>query len=236
MIRAEELEGLEGSTPHTRARVGAKLKTRPTLPNFGSAYSRSYQMWRLGRDWKGLQLDRPHARVTRARPLPTLPLFRLPVAGRPSPPAAPGGPRHDRGEDCVVNDIEHADALDWLAAREPGTATAVLYDPPYAVGTPGTRPGGRRRRGRCSARCRSCPQPCRCAPGRCGVGDRGLGDREHSGHITTRPPVQANRWRNEAMAAGDTQITIARIRDLRSHAPIGVAYAECRRRELPYEL
>jgi DNA modification methylase len=37
-----------------------------------------------------------------------------------------------------VNDsvIEHADALDWLAAREPGTATAVIYDPPYAVGTP----------------------------------------------------------------------------------------------------
>jgi hypothetical protein len=32
--------------------------------------------------------------------------------------------------------IEHADALDWLAAREPGTATAVIYDPPYAVGTP----------------------------------------------------------------------------------------------------
>jgi hypothetical protein len=35
-----------------------------------------------------------------------------------------------------VNDIEHADALDWLAAREPGTATAIVYDPPYAVGTP----------------------------------------------------------------------------------------------------
>lgn len=32
--------------------------------------------------------------------------------------------------------IEHADALDWLAAREPQTATAVIYDPPYAVGTP----------------------------------------------------------------------------------------------------
>ena len=32
--------------------------------------------------------------------------------------------------------IEHADALDWLAAIEPGTAAAVIYDPPYAVGTP----------------------------------------------------------------------------------------------------
>jgi DNA modification methylase len=32
--------------------------------------------------------------------------------------------------------IEHADALDWLAAQEPGTATAVIFDPPYAVGTP----------------------------------------------------------------------------------------------------
>lgn len=32
--------------------------------------------------------------------------------------------------------IEHGDALDWLAAREPGTATAVIYDPPYAVGSP----------------------------------------------------------------------------------------------------
>jgi site-specific DNA-methyltransferase (adenine-specific) len=32
--------------------------------------------------------------------------------------------------------IEHADALGWLAAREPGTATAIIYDPPYSVGTP----------------------------------------------------------------------------------------------------
>jgi DNA modification methylase len=31
--------------------------------------------------------------------------------------------------------IEHADALDWLAAREPGIATAVIFDPPYAVGS-----------------------------------------------------------------------------------------------------
>ena len=30
--------------------------------------------------------------------------------------------------------IVHADALTWLADREP--ATAVVYDPPYAVGTP----------------------------------------------------------------------------------------------------
>ena len=32
--------------------------------------------------------------------------------------------------------IEHADALDWLAARDPGAATAVIYDPPYGVGSP----------------------------------------------------------------------------------------------------
>ena len=32
--------------------------------------------------------------------------------------------------------IEHADALDWLQRQEPGTASAVIYDPPYAVGTP----------------------------------------------------------------------------------------------------
>jgi site-specific DNA-methyltransferase (adenine-specific) len=32
--------------------------------------------------------------------------------------------------------IEHADAVGWLAAREPGAATAVIFDPPYAVGTP----------------------------------------------------------------------------------------------------
>jgi bacterioferritin-associated ferredoxin len=38
------------------------------------------------------------------------------------------------------------------------------------------------------------------------------------------------------MAAGDTQITIAGILDLRSRFPIGVACAECRRRELPSEL
>ena len=32
--------------------------------------------------------------------------------------------------------IKHADALDWPAPREPGTATAIVFDPPYAVGTP----------------------------------------------------------------------------------------------------
>lgn len=32
--------------------------------------------------------------------------------------------------------IEHADALDWLAGREPGSAAAVIYDRPYSVGTP----------------------------------------------------------------------------------------------------
>lgn len=50
-------------------------------------------------------------------------------------------------------------------------------------------------------------------------------------------PLRHHLTREEnTMAAGDTQITITRIRDLRSHAPIGVAYAECRRRELPSEL
>jgi hypothetical protein len=39
-----------------------------------------------------------------------------------------------------------------------------------------------------------------------------------------------------AIAAGDTQITIARIPELRSGVPIGVAYAECRGRKLPSEL
>jgi hypothetical protein len=38
------------------------------------------------------------------------------------------------------------------------------------------------------------------------------------------------------MEAGDTQITIAGIPDLRCYASIGVAYAECRRRKLPSEL
>lgn len=32
--------------------------------------------------------------------------------------------------------IEWADAQEWLESREPGTATLVVYDPPYAVGTP----------------------------------------------------------------------------------------------------
>ena len=30
----------------------------------------------------------------------------------------------------------HADALDWLDARPEGEATLVVFDPPYAVGTP----------------------------------------------------------------------------------------------------
>lgn len=51
--------------------------------------------------------------------------------------AGPRWPRYHRGkDDHVVNDIEHADALDWLAAREPGAATAIVFDPPYAVGSP----------------------------------------------------------------------------------------------------
>jgi DNA modification methylase len=32
--------------------------------------------------------------------------------------------------------VEHADALDWLGAFRPGLAKAVIFDPPYAVGTP----------------------------------------------------------------------------------------------------
>lgn len=32
--------------------------------------------------------------------------------------------------------IEHADALQWLAERAAGEATLIVYDPPYAVGTP----------------------------------------------------------------------------------------------------
>ena len=28
--------------------------------------------------------------------------------------------------------IEHADALDWLARQEPGTARAIVFDPPYS--------------------------------------------------------------------------------------------------------
>ena len=32
--------------------------------------------------------------------------------------------------------IEHADALTWLADREPSTAAAVVFDPPYSVGSP----------------------------------------------------------------------------------------------------
>ncbi|MET9445051.1 DNA methyltransferase [Streptomyces sp. NPDC006610] len=32
--------------------------------------------------------------------------------------------------------IEHRYAEEWLAEIEPGTVTAVIFDPPYAVGTP----------------------------------------------------------------------------------------------------
>lgn len=35
-----------------------------------------------------------------------------------------------------TNRIEHADALDWLASLAPESATAAIYDPPYAVGSP----------------------------------------------------------------------------------------------------
>ena len=32
--------------------------------------------------------------------------------------------------------IEHADALDWLAAQEAGKARACIYDPPYSRFSP----------------------------------------------------------------------------------------------------
>ena len=32
--------------------------------------------------------------------------------------------------------IDHADAIKWLAERQGGVATLVVFDPPYAVGTP----------------------------------------------------------------------------------------------------
>ena len=32
--------------------------------------------------------------------------------------------------------IVRADALDWLAAQPGGKARAVIFDPPYSVGTP----------------------------------------------------------------------------------------------------
>lgn len=35
-----------------------------------------------------------------------------------------------------MGDTEWADALTWLAAREPDSARLIVYDPPYAVGTP----------------------------------------------------------------------------------------------------
>lgn len=35
--------------------------------------------------------------------------------------------------------IAHAHAVDWLAAQEPGCATAVVFDPPYAVDTSSVR-------------------------------------------------------------------------------------------------
>jgi len=32
--------------------------------------------------------------------------------------------------------VDHADALDWLPQQPAGEATVVIFDPPYAVGTP----------------------------------------------------------------------------------------------------
>ena len=39
--------------------------------------------------------------------------------------------------------IEHADALDWLAARDPASATAVIYRPALRGGHARARPGRR---------------------------------------------------------------------------------------------
>jgi site-specific DNA-methyltransferase (adenine-specific) len=36
----------------------------------------------------------------------------------------------------MTSATEHADALVWLAEQPPGEATAVIFDPPYSVGTP----------------------------------------------------------------------------------------------------
>jgi site-specific DNA-methyltransferase (adenine-specific) len=41
---------------------------------------------------------------------------------------------HERTE--TYAEIEHADALDWIEAQSRGEATVVVFDPPYAVGTP----------------------------------------------------------------------------------------------------
>jgi hypothetical protein len=69
----------------TRACVGAKLKTRPTLPNVDSAYSRSYQMWPLGRVGRVYSLT-VHMRASRARePFQPFNSSAFPVAaGRPT--------------------------------------------------------------------------------------------------------------------------------------------------------
>ena len=42
--------------------------------------------------------------------------------------------RDDRSEGSSL--IEHANALFWPARQEPGTARAIIMDPPYAVGSP----------------------------------------------------------------------------------------------------
>jgi DNA modification methylase len=35
-----------------------------------------------------------------------------------------------------MGEVEHDDALNWLSHQPAGRATAIIYDPPYAVGTP----------------------------------------------------------------------------------------------------
>lgn len=39
-------------------------------------------------------------------------------------------------QEIVTMKIDHADALDWLSDKASGEATLVVFDPPYAVGTP----------------------------------------------------------------------------------------------------
>jgi hypothetical protein len=129
--------------------------------------------------------------------------------------------------------IEHADALDWLARQEPGTATATVFDPPYSRNSP--------MRGREDGAAGSVAAPFSfmhrtmrlCATAVRPKATTSRPGPKAGGSSTVRTGSTA---KENTMAAGDTQITIARIPDLPGRAPIGVAYAECRRRELPSEL
>lgn len=44
--------------------------------------------------------------------------------------------RAGQQQEAAAMKIDHADALDWLAGKSSGVATLVVFDPPYAVGTP----------------------------------------------------------------------------------------------------